>query len=209
MQPLNDVMKAVLQDRVRSVLFQTNLLYVEVQLLWRNVEHRSHKATRDIYSHDVLLTALATNNAVAHQTLTNNLERQEDSFYTCATTCNWCNGYDMNSRAVQIQLLHLGRVWRSYQQHVNGAAGKKFHTRRAEAEHRLLSAGGEYGRTVWNVSLPGSGDGWQEVSLRQSAIFTGFCGGREAVSPPVNALYSLAVVGQLEAVLAWPVAYKT
>ena len=48
----------------------TNLLYVEFQLLGGDAEHRSHKATGDIYRHDELLRALVTHNAMAYQALT-------------------------------------------------------------------------------------------------------------------------------------------
>ncbi len=101
------------------------------------------------------------------------------------------------------KLSHLWGVWRSRQHHVNRAARKKFHTRGAEVKHRLLSARGEQRSTAQNVLLPGSRDGGQE------ALLAGFCGGQEAITQPEHPVYSLAVVGQLEVVLAWSMAYRT
>lgn len=106
-------------------------------------------------------------------------------------------------------LSHFGGVWRSCQHHVNRAAWEKLHTRRAEAEHWLVYGRRRQWSTTRNVPLPHGRDGGQEGSTRGDFPLAGFCGGQEAISPPVHPVYPLAMVGQLEVVLAWAMTYRT
>lgn len=142
----------------------TNLLYVEVQALGRNAKHRSHKTTGNIYRHDFLVTALVTHNATAHQTLLYNLEGQKVLYMYCNMHQKDTHLlYEIQSLSIFTlgapnKLSHPGGVWHSRQHHVNGAAWEKLHSRRSDAEHRLLFARGEKRPTVWTDFLFGSRD---------------------------------------------------
>lgn len=81
----------------------SHLAHVETQLLWRNAQHCSHKATGDIDRHNLLISTLGTNNGLADQTLLHNLRRQEYFYWTGATTWKWMHNDCINS----IVELHL------------------------------------------------------------------------------------------------------